>query len=134
MEYVYKIGKKLKQLREENHFTQLQVADELGGSPNTYSDYEREISRVPSEVVVKATEFYKKGLDYFYNLRGPVNITMNDHSTMGFGYVETNHGVDPVLAQRMNQHIDGRSIQLEQLYVKLVELIERMSGGGKSAS
>lgn len=125
MEDVFKIGKKLKQLREDRRLTQLQVADELGLSPNTYSDYEREVSRVPSEVVVSAAEFYKIGLDYFYNLRGNVNITLNDNSTMGQGYVENNHSAEQPFKELVEKYIDTR---LKLLLAEKLKNVEREAG------
>ncbi len=90
MEDVFEIGKKLKHLREERRSTQEAVAIDLGLKLSTYSDYEREISQVPAEVVVKASAYYKVDLSYFYSLRGPVNITMNDHASNGYVELQSN--------------------------------------------
>ena len=49
MEDVFKLGKKLKHLREDRRYTQEGVAIELGVKLSTYNDYEREVSRVPAE-------------------------------------------------------------------------------------
>jgi len=101
MEDVFKIGKKLKHLREERRSTQEAVAIDLGLKLSTYSDYEREISQVPAEVVVKASAYYKVDLSYFYSLRGPVSITMNDHASNG--YVEHQSNVPQDLMERFVQ-------------------------------
>lgn len=121
------IGKKLKHLREERKYTQEGVALDLGVKLSTYSDYEREISRVPAEVVIKASEYYKKGLDYFYSLRGPVHITMNDHASNG--YIEQQQNVDKGLYERMLDHMDERSKKLEELYARSLEILDRLSKG-----
>lgn len=120
MEDVFKIGTKLRQLREERRYTQESVAIELGVKPSTYSDYERGVHQVPSEVVLRATEFFKVGLEYFYSLRGPVNITMNNHSANG--YVEQQQTVPMEVVERMFKRSEER---WESLTKQLVELLVR---------
>ena len=120
MEDVFKIGGKLKQLREDRRYTQEHVAIELGVKPSTYSDYERGVHQVPQEVVLKATEFYKVGLEYFYSLRGPVSFTMNDHATNG--YVEHQYTVPMEVIERMFQRSEER---WEGLTKQLMELLAR---------
>lgn len=121
MEDVFKIGGKLKQLREDRRYTQEHVAIELGVKPSTYSDYERGVHQVPSEVVLKATELYKVGLEYFYNLRGPVSFTMNDHASNGY-YVEHQYTVPMEVIERMFQRSEER---WEGLTKQLMELLAR---------
>ncbi|MCO6482698.1 MAG: helix-turn-helix transcriptional regulator [Flavobacteriales bacterium] len=110
------IGKKLKHLREERKYTQEGVAIELGVASSTYSDYERGVVNVPAAVVVKAAEYYKKDLSYFYSLRGPVSITMNDQASNG--YVEQQHGVGGEVMERL-------VARYEAMNQRLLGLIER---------
>jgi len=56
MEDVFKIGEKLRSLRQDKKWTQEHVAIELGLKPTTYSDYERSAHQVPPDVVLRATE------------------------------------------------------------------------------
>lgn len=116
MEDVFMIGKKLKHLREERKYTQEGVAIELGVASSTYSDYERGVVNVPAAVVVKAAEYYKKDLSYFYSLRGPVSITMNDQASNG--YVEQQHAVDSGVMERL-------VARYEAMNQRLLGLLER---------
>ena len=120
MEDVFKIGDKLKALRLDEEYTQEFVAINLGVKPSTYSDYERGVHQVPSEVVIKATEFFKVGLEHFYSLRGTVNITMNDQPTNG--YVEQLYTVPVDVIERMFQRSEER---WEGLTKQLMELLAR---------
>ena len=115
------IGKKLKQLRDEHKYTQEGVAIDLGVASSTYSDYERGIVNVPSAVVVKAAEYYKKDLSYFYSLRGPVSITMNDQSSNG--YVEQQHTLPKEIMDRLMS-------RYETINDRLLALLERFSSKG----
>lgn len=122
MEDVFKIGSKLKHLREQRRYTQEYVAIELGVKPSTFSDYERGVHQVPSDVVLRATELFNVGLEYFYSLRGPVNITMNDHSANG--YVEQQQTVPMEVVERMFQRSEER---WETFTKQLMELLVRSS-------
>ncbi len=122
MEDAFKIGSKLKHLREDRKYTQEYVSIELGVRPSTYSDYERGVHHVPSEVVLKATELFKVGLEYFYSLRGPVNITMNDQSANG--YIEQyTVPVDVIeqMFQRSEERWEGMTKQLMELLVRAIK-------------
>lgn len=112
------IGKKLKHLRDEHEYTQEGVAIELGVSSSTYSDYERGVLNVPSGVVVKAAEFYKKDLSYFYSLRGPVSITMNDQASNG--YVEQQHGMPKEVMERLMARYESMNERLIALMEKFI--------------
>lgn len=123
MEDVFTIGKKLRHLREERKYKQEAVAMDLGVSTNTYSDYERGVYHVPSEVVVKATKLYGVGLDYFYSLRGPVSITMNDQASNG--YVENQIGEGRELVERFFQHMSERDKRIEDLLARALDRLGR---------
>jgi|GEM_PF-1226389 transcriptional regulator with XRE-family HTH domain len=118
MEDVFLIGKKLRHLREERKYTQEGVAIDLGVASSTYSDYERGVINVPSAVVVKASELYKVDLSYFYSLRGPVSITMNDQASNG--YVEQQNSLPPEVMERL-------MARYETMNDKLMVLLEKFA-------
>ena len=59
---------KLKELREENSYTQSQVAEYLNIKQNTYSQYENEKRQLPIDVLIKLSKFYKVTTDYILGL------------------------------------------------------------------
>ena len=59
---------KLKELREENCYTQNQIADYLNIKQNTYSQYENEKRQLPIDVLIKLAKFYKVTTDYILGL------------------------------------------------------------------
>ncbi|MBR5438673.1 MAG: helix-turn-helix transcriptional regulator [Clostridia bacterium] len=59
---------KLKDLREENNFTQSQIAEYLNIKQNTYSQYENEKRQLPIDVLIKLSRFYKVSTDYILEL------------------------------------------------------------------
>ena len=59
---------KLREIREENGFTQNQVADFLNIKQNTYSQYENEKRQLPIDVLIKLSKFYKVSTDYILGL------------------------------------------------------------------
>lgn len=59
---------KLKELREENGFTQTQVAKYLNIKQNTYSQYENEKRQLPIDVLIKLSKYYKVTTDYILGL------------------------------------------------------------------
>ena len=59
---------KLKELREENCYTQSQIAEHLNIKQNTYSQYENEKRQLPIDVLIKLAKFYKVSTDYILGL------------------------------------------------------------------
>ena len=59
---------KLKDLREENGFTQTQIANFLNIKQNTYSQYENEKRQLPIDVLIKLAKFYKVTTDCLLGL------------------------------------------------------------------
>lgn len=55
---------RLKELREDNDFTQEQIAILLNCKRNTYSQYENEVRQIPIEALIKLSRFYKTSVDY----------------------------------------------------------------------
>ena len=67
-EITYNNYMKLKDLREENNFTQNQIATYLNIKQNTYSQYENEKRQLPIDVLIKLAKFYKVTTDYILEL------------------------------------------------------------------
>lgn len=67
-EISYNIYMKLKDLREENNFTQNQIAEYLNIKQNTYSQYENEKRQLPIDVLIKLAKFYKVTTDYILGI------------------------------------------------------------------
>lgn len=55
---------RLRDLREDNDFTQKQISEMLKIHQTTYSDYELEKLNLPIDVLVKLASFYKTSTDY----------------------------------------------------------------------
>lgn len=62
---------RIKDLREDNDFTQQQIADYLHIKQNTYSQYETGHRQIPVDVLIALAQFYKTSTDY---LLGITNI------------------------------------------------------------
>ena len=61
----------IRKLRIDSGYTQKQVAEHLGISQNTYSQYEIGVLNYPVDAVVKLAELYQVSTDY---LLGRTNI------------------------------------------------------------
>lgn len=59
---------RLKELREENKYTQEQIAELLNIKQNTYSQYENEKRQIPLHALVKLAKFYDVSVDYILEL------------------------------------------------------------------
>lgn len=68
MEIIYTDFMRLKELREENGFTQQAVAEYLNVKQNTYSQYENEKRQLSIDVLIKLAKFYKVTTDYILEL------------------------------------------------------------------
>jgi len=58
------VGKQLLNLREENNWTQTQVAKKLSVSQRAYSHYENGTRQVPLEILVAIADLYQVSTDY----------------------------------------------------------------------
>ena len=67
-EISYNIYMRLKELREENCYTQSQIAEYLNIKQNTYSQYENEKRQLPIDVLIKLAKLYKVTTDYILGL------------------------------------------------------------------
>ncbi|MCI8851828.1 MAG: helix-turn-helix transcriptional regulator [Erysipelotrichaceae bacterium] len=68
MKFIDGFGEKLRELRENAGFTQQQLAEQMGMSKATISQYESQ-ERVPSPVsIVKISAIFHVSTDYLYGL------------------------------------------------------------------
>ena len=58
----------IRSIRIDRGYTQKQIADYLGISQNTYSQYEIGVLNYPIDVVVKLAQFYHVSSDYLLGL------------------------------------------------------------------
>ena len=63
-----KYVKIIRDLREDNDFTQQQVADVLGTSQTMYARYERGANELPIRHLVVLAKFYNVSADYILGL------------------------------------------------------------------
>lgn len=59
---------RIRQLREDNDFSQTQIADKLHVAQTTYSDYEKGRVRLPVDSAIILAEFYDVDMNYILGL------------------------------------------------------------------
>ena len=59
---------RIRDLREDNDYTQKQIADYLMCDQSLYSKYERDEREIPLRLIVKLAEYYSVSLDYIVGL------------------------------------------------------------------
>ena len=59
---------RLKDLREDNDFTQSYIAKIINCKQNTYQQYESEKRQIPIESLIKLSKFYNTSVDYILEL------------------------------------------------------------------
>ncbi len=59
---------RLKELREENNFSQKTIAEVLHIKQNTYSQYETGARQIPIDLLVLLAKHYNVSVDYILNL------------------------------------------------------------------
>lgn len=59
---------RLKELRDENNYSQAYVANLLNIKQNTYSQYETGHRQVPIEILIKLSKIYRVTVDYLLGL------------------------------------------------------------------
>ena len=64
------IGGRLKKLRLEKKLIQSQVADVLGISRNSYTQYENNTRNISIELLVRLADYYNISLDYLVGREG----------------------------------------------------------------
>ena len=64
---------RIKELRIQHHYTQKQVANDLGLSRSTYSNMENGKTRVSIKILLKLAVYYNTSVDYLIGLtKNPV--------------------------------------------------------------
>lgn len=64
---------RLKDLREDNDYTQAFIAELLGVRQNTYSQYECEKREIPISMLIKLAKLYGTSVDYILELTNNPN-------------------------------------------------------------
>lgn len=59
---------RLKELREENHLTQAQLAEKLGVSKVSVQNYENEKRTLPADVLLKLSDLFNVSTDYILGM------------------------------------------------------------------
>lgn len=59
---------RLRDLREDNDYTQSFVAKYLCVRQNTYSQYENELRQIPISSLIKLSELYNTSIDYIVGI------------------------------------------------------------------
>ena len=54
----------LKNIREDHDIRQRTIAEYLGGSPNTYSQYENGVISISPEMLIKLGDYFDVSVDY----------------------------------------------------------------------
>lgn len=62
------MSNRLRDLREDKDLNQTQVAEYLGMSQTGYSKYETGENDIPTQVLIKLSQFYKTSVDYLLGL------------------------------------------------------------------
>lgn len=60
--------KRIRDLREDNDYTQQQIADILKCDVSLYSKYERGEREVPVWIIIELAKFYSTSTDYILNV------------------------------------------------------------------
>lgn len=64
-------NERIREIREDNFFTQQTIANYLNIGQRTYSDYESGKTRIPVDNLIKLAKFYDVSMDY---IAGTSNI------------------------------------------------------------
>lgn len=60
--------KHIRDLREDSDLKQRQLAEHLGCSQRSYSDYESGKTRIPPDILIELSNFYETSVDYLLDL------------------------------------------------------------------
>ena len=64
MEISMKYNERIRELREDNRFTQQNIASILNVGQRTYSDYESGKTRIPVDSLINLAKHYNVSVDY----------------------------------------------------------------------
>lgn len=64
----YNMFKRIRALREDNDFTQKQIAEKLNCSQQVYSNYELGQRDIPTDILIKLSKLYNVSADYILEL------------------------------------------------------------------
>lgn len=67
--------KRMRDLREDNEFTQKEIADKLETSQTMYARYERGANELPIHHLITLCELYGVSTDYFLGRTNKKNVT-----------------------------------------------------------
>lgn len=70
-----KPGEIIRELREDNDYTQNDIAKTLGTTQQTYSRYETGIREIPQKHLIALCKFYNVSADYILGLSKEKNLT-----------------------------------------------------------
>lgn len=73
------LNERIRDLREDNDLKQSDIADYLGVTQQTYSNYETGNRDIPTNVVIQLAQFYKVSTDYLLSSNASYvgNVDMN---------------------------------------------------------
>lgn len=60
--------RRIRDLREDNDFTQKQVAEKLNCSQQVYSNYELGQRDIPTDILIKLSSLYNVSVDYILEI------------------------------------------------------------------
>ena len=60
--------RRIKDLREDNDLSQIQVANYLKMKQPQYSRYERGLRDIPTDILIRLAELYKTSVDYILGI------------------------------------------------------------------
>lgn len=60
--------RRIRDLREDSDLTQTVIANVLNCSQRVYSDYERGVVDIPTQILIKLAEFHNTSVDYLLGL------------------------------------------------------------------
>ena len=69
-----KYNERIREIREENFYTQQKIADLLNVGQRTYCDYESGKTRIPIDSILILAQFYDVSVDY---ITGASNVRKN---------------------------------------------------------
>ena len=73
--------KRIRDLREDKDMTQTQIAKILHCSQRVYSDYERGVLDIPTEILIRLADFHNVSVDYLLE-RTDVKMTPSDSNVI----------------------------------------------------